>query len=151
MNVQNKKPTKFLLIPAFLVTALLSFVVLTAVPFRSTVFASGSPSSQIPLKAQKNDCNGPDITAGAKPNDKNHCGIADVLKNGINILSATVGIVIVAMVIIGGIQYSTSGDDPQAVAKAKGKIINALLALVVFVFGYAFLQWVVPGGVLWGV
>ncbi len=76
-----------------------------------------------------------------------NCKIVDYLILAINILSAMVGIVVVAMVIVGGIQYTTAADDPQAVAKAKSKIIQALLALVVFIFSYSLLQWLVPGGV----
>ena len=64
-----------------------------------------------------------------------------------NFLSAGVGVVIVIMVIIGGIQYSTAGGNPSAVAAAKQKITNALLALVAFIFMFSVLQWLVPGGI----
>lgn len=68
--------------------------------------------------------------------------------NGIvNFLSAGVGIVIVGVIILGGIQYATAGDSPDAVTKAKHRIVNALLAFAIFMFIYAFLQWLVPGGV----
>ncbi len=80
--------------------------------------------------------------------DYDNCGIVRYLVEFINILTAIVGIVIVAMIIVGGVQYSAAGDNPQAVQAAKGKITNALLALVVFIFTSAFLQWIVPGGVL---
>ena len=66
----------------------------------------------------------------------------------VNVLSGMVGVVVVIMIIVGGIQYTASGDDPQAVAKAKGKIYNAVLALVLFIFGFTILQWVIPGGLL---
>lgn len=65
----------------------------------------------------------------------------------INFLTAVVGIVVTIAIIIGGIQYSTSADDPQKVAAAKARIINAVLALLAFIFLWAFLQWLVPGGV----
>ena len=64
-----------------------------------------------------------------------------------NFLSAGVGVVIVIMVIIGGIQYSTAGGNPSAVAAAKQKIANALLALVAFIFMFSVIQWLVPGGI----
>lgn len=64
-----------------------------------------------------------------------------------NALSVLVGIVVVLMIVIGGIQYSTSGSNPQAVAAAKKRIGQALLALVVYFLLFAFLQWIVPGGV----
>jgi Na+/phosphate symporter len=65
----------------------------------------------------------------------------------INVLSALVGVIVVIMIIVGGIQYSAAGDDPQKVAAAKSKITNALLALFLFIFMYALLQWLVPGGI----
>jgi hypothetical protein len=76
-----------------------------------------------------------------------NCKIVHWVTIAINTLSAVVGIVIVLMVIIGGIQYSAAGDDPQKVQEAKKKVTNALLALLAFIFMYAFLQWVVPGGI----
>lgn len=66
----------------------------------------------------------------------------------INFLSVMVGIVIVISIVIGGIQYASSRDNPQAVGAAKRRITNAILALLAFAFLYTFLEWVVPGGFL---
>ncbi len=77
-----------------------------------------------------------------------NCGIFAYLVTFINVLSALVGIVVVGMIIMGGIQYAMSADDPQKVSAAKDKIRNAIIALVTFIFTFAFLQWIVPGGVL---
>jgi uncharacterized membrane protein YraQ (UPF0718 family) len=65
----------------------------------------------------------------------------------VNFLSGLVGIVVVGTLILGGIQYSMAGDSPDAVGKAKQRITNALLALVAFLLIFAFLQWIIPGGV----
>lgn len=64
----------------------------------------------------------------------------------VNFLSAGVGIVVIATIIIGGIQYSLAGDKAEAVTKAKTRITNGLLALVIYILIFGFLQWVVPGG-----
>ncbi len=64
----------------------------------------------------------------------------------INFLTAGVGVVIIIMVIIGGIQYSTSSGDPNATGAAKARIANALIALIAFILMYAVLQWLIPGG-----
>jgi hypothetical protein len=80
-------------------------------------------------------------------NPDNDCGIVKYLVIFINVLSALVGIVVVIMITIGGIQYSASRDNPQATAAAKQRILNAILALVAFLFMFAFLQWLVPGGI----
>jgi hypothetical protein len=75
------------------------------------------------------------------------CGITSYLQLFINVLSGLVGVVIVIMVAVGGVQYASSRDNPQQTAAAKNRIRDALLALVIFIFTFAFLQWLVPGGV----
>lgn len=79
--------------------------------------------------------------------NKDNCGIISYLVIAIRVLSGLVGVVVVIMITVGGIQYSTARDDPQAAAAAKGRITNALIALVVYLFIFAFLQWLVPGGI----
>lgn len=64
----------------------------------------------------------------------------------LNFLGAVVGLVVTISIVVGGIQYASSADDPQKVAAAKSRIANAVIALVAFLFLYGFLQWVVPGG-----
>lgn len=81
---------------------------------------------------------------GLTPGD---CKIVYWLMVFINTLSAVVGIVIVTMITIGGVQYSTTRDNPQAVQAARQKIYNAIIALIVYIFGFSFLQWLVPGGI----
>lgn len=66
----------------------------------------------------------------------------------IKFLSALVGIVVVISIIIGAIQYTTSGGDPSKTAAAKGRIFKALTALVLYIFLFALLQWIVPGGLV---
>jgi len=78
---------------------------------------------------------------------KDNCEIIKWIVKFTNVLAGIVGIVVVIMIIIGGIQYSSAGSDSQKIASAKSKITNALFALLVFIFLYAFLQWLVPGGV----
>jgi len=73
--------------------------------------------------------------------------IVNDIQTVVNFLSAGVGVVVVAMVIVGGIQYAIAGDNPQAVSAAKQRIINGLIALLAFIFTFAFLQWLIPGGV----
>lgn len=76
-----------------------------------------------------------------------NCGIINFIVTGTNVLSSLVGIIIVIMIASGGVQYTISRDNPQATAAAKERIRNAILALVFFIFTYAFLQWIIPGGV----
>lgn len=82
--------------------------------------------------------------------------LQDCLKNNsiiaraneiINFLGAGVGVTVVIMIMIGGIQYITAGSNPQTVAAAKKKITNAIIALVAFLLLFSFMQWLVPGGI----
>lgn len=95
----------------------------------------------------RNDCNGPAVQAGLAATDENHCGILNYLLQFINFLSALVGVVVVGSIIWGGIQYSSAGGDPQKVSAAKGRIFNSIIALFAYMFIFAFLQYIVPGGI----
>lgn len=91
-------------------------------------------------KKLEGDCKDKDLTKD--------CGIVEYIVLFSRVLSGIVGIVIVIMITIGGVQFSTARDNPQAVAAARGRIVNALLALVFYMFSFALLQWLVPGGIL---
>jgi len=80
--------------------------------------------------------------------NRDNCGIIRYLALFINILSAIVGIVVTGVIVWGGIQYSTSGGDSGKTQAAKQKIYNGVIAMVAFIFTYAFLQYIVPGGLL---
>lgn len=65
----------------------------------------------------------------------------------ITMLAGLVGIVAVIAIIIGGIEFSSAGGDPQKAANGKRHIRNAIIGLVAFIFFWAFMQWVIPGGI----
>ncbi len=76
------------------------------------------------------------------------CGILHWIIIITNTLSIMVGVIVVAVIVAGGIQYTAAGDDPQKVQAAKTRITNAIIALVVSIFMTVFLNWIIPGGVL---
>lgn len=63
-------------------------------------------------------------------------------------LAALVGVAVVISIVIGGIQYGSSGGDPQKVTAAKNRIRNAVLALITFFFLLALLNFLIPGGLV---
>lgn len=65
----------------------------------------------------------------------------------INMVAGIVGVGAVLMMIWAGIQYTTARGNAQAVADAKQKIINVVIGIAAFIFMWAFLNWLVPGGV----
>ena len=77
-----------------------------------------------------------------------HNGILDLSFAIIRFLSDGVGIVIIGSIIVAGIQYTTSQGDPNATSAAMGRIRSSLIALLIFLFTYAILNYVVPGTLL---
>lgn len=150
-NIKLKRyPRAKSLLASFLVFACLSAgawlvpgnVVAAPSPVYSgaTRVASGTPVTTPPAAKDEPDCTGSDLSKD--------CQIVTYLIAFINVLSAMVAIVVVGSIIVGGIQYTTAADDPQKVSAAKMRIYNSILAFLFFIFMYAFLQWIVPGGVL---
>jgi hypothetical protein len=95
--------------------------------------------------------------AASNCTDKTQAGLQKCLQDNpivhdlnlaVSFLSAIVGVVIVGSLIYAGIQYTLAGENAQAVGAAKQRIIKTLVALVSFISIFAFLQWIIPGGVL---
>jgi len=61
-------------------------------------------------------------------------------------LSAGVGLVVIGSIIIAGIQYSASRGNPQATQAAIKRITNAIIGLLIYIFAFAILNFIVPGG-----
>lgn len=78
---------------------------------------------------------------------KGQCIINSYVNPAIKTLAALVGIGVTISIIVGGIQYSSAGGDPSKVAAAKRRIMKAIVALVAFIFLYAFLNFIIPGGI----
>lgn len=64
----------------------------------------------------------------------------------ITLLSIIVGVAAVASYIIAAIQYSSAGDDPGAVSKAKNRAFKTTIGLIGYLFFFSFLNYIVPGG-----
>jgi hypothetical protein len=95
-------------------------------------------------------CADPAINSG-NCTDASHCDLmSKYVYPFINFLSALVGVVVIISIIIGGIQYGSSAGDPAKVTAAKNRIRNSIIALVTFIFLYALLNFLVPGGVFNG-
>src|SRR5690606_28092694 len=111
------------------------------------------PGTTIPVGDSENGSCGEGDPAAADnatcQSDTNCQNIFDkYLTPFVRFLSAAVGIVVVAAVIFGGIQFSTSGGDPQKVANAKKHVANAIIALLAYILLFAFLNFIIPGGLV---
>lgn len=74
--------------------------------------------------------------------------IKTYLDPAISLLSALVGVACVVSLISAGIQYTTAGGDAQKTARAKSRIVNTIVAFLAFTFLWAFLEFLIPGGVI---
>jgi hypothetical protein len=75
-----------------------------------------------------------------------------LIKNYVNpfikLLSGLVGVIVVISIVVGGIQYASAGGDPGKVSAAKKRIYNTIIALLAYLFMFAFLNWLIPGGIV---
>jgi len=114
-------------------------------PFTITA-AVKCPSGQVHPKDWNGDVDDNSCCPGTGNPTAIQCLMNKYVNPVVNLIAALVGVIVLGSIIAGGIQYSSAGGDPSKVAAAKQRIINALFALAGFVFLYAFLQWVIPGG-----
>lgn len=116
----------------------LAIIIAPVAAYAITPCGSGQPSP-------KGNAYMPSIDLGCR-NKGNP--ILDVAFGIIHFLSYGVGIVVVASFIVAGIQFTASRGNPQATEKAINRIRSNVLALLLFIFAYAILNYVVPGQVL---
>jgi hypothetical protein len=91
-------------------------------------------------KGLETECN--DVT---NKNDK--CTLLEYLKNGINFLSAVAVLAITFSLMFAGYQYMTARANAGQVTAAKNRIIMTIVALLLYIFMYAVLNWLIPGGI----
>lgn len=73
--------------------------------------------------------------------------IFDVIKMIIQILTAGIGVIAVGATIFGAILYTSSGNNPENIKKAKGIWLNVVIGLILFAFIVAITNFLIPGGV----
>jgi|GEM_PF-2763363 len=101
--------------------------------------AGGGPSS--------GPSSGPTPTGQGQNCDDSSCDLISLYINpAISILSVIIGLVCAGSLIMAGIQYTSASGDPQKVGAAKTRITNTLLAFFAYLFLYAFMNFLIPGG-----
>lgn len=79
--------------------------------------------------------------------DGSNCGIVKLLNVAFNLVSGAISLAIIGNIIYAGIQYSIAQGDPSKASKSKDRIRNAVIAFIMYLSLYAFIQWLIPGGV----
>jgi len=87
-----------------------------------------------------------DTSNGNIVSNASTCLFAKYINPAVALLSAMVGLVVVVTIILGAIEYIGSGGDPQRTASGRQHIINALIGLFAYILLFAFLQFLIPGG-----
>lgn len=126
-------------------TIVLTFLVLTIntlVPAQASAKDALCATNQVHLQGENRVC----CPKGSET-DASSCFYAKYLNPSIKVLSAIAGVAVIIGIVIGSIQYSSSGGDPQKTAQGKGKIVKSIIALVVFMFLYGGIQFMSPGGI----
>lgn len=65
----------------------------------------------------------------------------------INLVSVLILVGASAMLVYAGVEYISAADNPQRVQAAKQHIVNVVIGIVAYFFLFAFVQWLIPGGV----
>lgn len=71
--------------------------------------------------------------------------LMSVLNKVINVIVGAVGIVAVAMMVIGGISIATSQGDTSKVTKGKNTLIFGIVGLIVAILAFAIVNFVLSG------
>lgn len=74
--------------------------------------------------------------------------ITSLLNMILLILTAGVGIAAVISFVVAGLMYSSAAGNADQVKKAKNMILNTIIGLGAYALMWAFIQWLIPGGVL---
>jgi hypothetical protein len=89
----------------------------------------------------------PTVTNVESDCPKGNCIIEKYINPAIALLSALVGIAVTISIIYGGIQYASSGGNPQKAAEARQRITTSVFVLLGFFVFLAFITWATPGGI----
>jgi len=139
------KPTIIAL--AILISAFGLFIAPNA---SAAIVTCGSGASKVNLKPGESCCGGvvTSLISCDQPGAKKveDTGLWGLLLLLINILTAGVGVAAVGGVVYGSVLYTTARGNLDQVKKARVIIANTVVGIVMWVLLYAFLNYLIPGG-----
>ena len=111
----------------------------------SSSTGSASPNKELEKRYEsREDCNVQETGGNL---DGSNCGIIALLNVIFNFVSGGIALAVIGNIIYAGIKYSMAQGDPSTAAKAKDRIRNAVIAFIMYLFLFAFIQWLIPGGI----
>ena len=100
--------------------------------------AASAVQVRCPDGSEAKDLTGCDGVKG-KNNTNDLMGVITTI---INVIIGVIGFVAVIVIILGGVQYTTSAGDPGKVKKAKDTILYGIIGLVIALLAYAIVNFV---------
>ena len=128
----------------------ISALALTLGSFFATLPVSSASAAAVPGTSVVNTFAETQLTSiltNCDTGGKDGEGIFCILNLVLQIFTYGVGIVGTLGIIISGIQYLTARDNESQLVKAKTRLFNIAIGLIAYAVMYAFLQWLIPGGV----
>lgn len=106
------------------------------------------PASVLAASCTGNDVKTPVTTSvdyGTNCSNGSNGLIINFLLDIVKYLGGLVGLLVVLMIIIGGVQYITAASNPKGIEAAKSRITNAVIALILYILMFGILNYLIPG------
>lgn len=116
-------------------------ITLSIMAFLLTVFGLSGIALLSPVSAANS---GLDTGTGylKETNGGNETDVMSIVKVGINVVLGLIALISVVMIIIGGLNYTTSQGESAKVKKAKDTILYGIIGLVVALLAFALVNFV---------
>ena len=110
--------------------------------------SGGSEGSHTPISFPEKEEGGPIETTffGSVGNSGDGCGVFSILNLIIDILSIGIGIVGVIGITIVGIEYMSAKGNSERTTKAKRRMFEIIVGLVIYALLWSILNFLLPGG-----
>lgn len=105
------------------------------------VAATGSGKIRCPNGDSANDLTGCGEIAGSK-NNLNNNNLMTTLNQIINVIIGVIGFIAVVVIILGGVQYTTSAGDSGKVKTAKNTIMYGIIGLIIALLAFSIVNFV---------
>lgn len=71
----------------------------------------------------------------------------DIIKQVIRILTGAIFVIAIGAVVFGAVLYTSSGDSPEGIKKARTIWVNTVIGMIMYAFMVAITNFLIPGGV----
>ena len=88
------------------------------------------------------------VALNSGSSDINQNPIITFLKGIVQFLAAGVGLAVVGGIVYGGIMFMTARANPGQIQKAEEILRSAIIGLLLYIFMFAILNFLIPGGIL---